>query len=343
MVAGVGKALLVLSIALVLLTAGTTFYRSASAQIIAPVTSVAIAGTQGSNGWYTSDVTVILNGSDYSNTGLSRTEFSFNASQWVNYTAPIVISNEGKTGLYYRSIDNASNVETYKMLIVSIDKTPPTITVTMSPAPDSNGWSNQSIRLRFDASDSISGISWSTPEVMLTNEGTYSSLTGIATNNAGISAGVAAPGVNIDKTPPQIGNITAWTTAKTGEYVTAKATYKEENPGVVQWDWADGTRSDAVISEGVAVGAHAYKYPGSYAISLNAVDKAGNVGRSGTIILITSPTPTETATPAPTPMVTSTPVPAVSATPAPAPAVSIVLSLLAVLVTGIVIGRRKMQ
>jgi hypothetical protein len=318
-------------------------YEGAGAQAIAPVTLVSISGNAGSNGWYTSDVTVILNATDYSNTGISRTEYSYNSSRWAIYTEPLAIKNEGETRVYYRSFDNASNMEAPKVLVVSIDRTPPAITAVLVPAPNSLGWSNQSVRLRFEASDAVSGIQYSTPDVTLANEGTYTSLTGVATDRAGHSSAVAAPQITVDKTPPAIGNITAPVGTKVGEQVQVSASFAEENPEQVLWDWADGTRTVAVISNGIAFGSHVFKGPGRYTISLIAADKAGNVVRASAPVAIAGDAPTEVPSiPTPTPAVaTPTVVPAVSTLPAPTPAAGLMLSLAALLAAAAC--RKRMQ
>ncbi len=91
-----------------------------------PVTAIALSGILGSNDWYTSDVQINLAAADNeAGTGVAITEFSFDDINWSTYTAPFNISNEGITAVFYRSTDNAGNVESTRHKSIKIDKTPP--------------------------------------------------------------------------------------------------------------------------------------------------------------------------------------------------------------------------
>jgi len=97
-----------------------------------PVTTATINPTSpnGSNDWYTSDVTVNLAASD-SLAGVAKTEYSLdNGTIWQTYTTPVKLSQDGKYTVSYRSTDNAGNTETVKTISFSLDLTDPTITVT---------------------------------------------------------------------------------------------------------------------------------------------------------------------------------------------------------------------
>lgn len=76
-----------------------------------PTTTISLEGTQGSNGWYVSNVQVALTASDSGGSGVKSTEYSFDGSTWITYTGPFTISEEGTKTVYYRSTDNAGNVE----------------------------------------------------------------------------------------------------------------------------------------------------------------------------------------------------------------------------------------
>jgi hypothetical protein len=145
-------------------------------------------GTTGDNGWYTSDVTVPLTFSDGAGgTGVKITEYGFDGITWYTYSAPITISNEGMTTLYYRSTDNQGYVETPGTQTIKIDKTAPTIAgapVAISP----NGWYNADVTVHFTVNDPASGIAFVTPDVVLTAEGAGQTVPGTATDNAGNTA-----------------------------------------------------------------------------------------------------------------------------------------------------------
>ena len=79
------------------------------------------------NGWYTSNVTITLMATD-ALSGSAGTQYSTNGgTTWTAYTAPVVLSTDGLFTLFYRSTDNAGNLEGTKSQSISIDKTPPTI------------------------------------------------------------------------------------------------------------------------------------------------------------------------------------------------------------------------
>ncbi|GEM_PF-6916283 len=77
-----------------------------------PTTEVSLSGTVGNDGWYRSDVQVILTSSDNpGGSGVKKTEYSFDGTNWNTYNGPFVVTGEGLTTFYYRSVDNAGNVE----------------------------------------------------------------------------------------------------------------------------------------------------------------------------------------------------------------------------------------
>jgi len=174
-----------------------------------PVTTANLSGTLGNNGWYISNVVVTLNATDTGGTcggggTVSSTEYGFDGASWNTYTAPVTVSNEGSTTIYYRSTDSAGNVELAKTQPVKIDKTFPTITGVATTSPNANGWYKNDVTIHFTASDSVSGLDTLTSDVILSTEGTNQSVSGTATDKAGNSASVSVSGINIDKTSPKI-------------------------------------------------------------------------------------------------------------------------------------------
>jgi hypothetical protein len=253
----------------------------------------------------------------------------------MQYTGSFQITKEGMTAVYYRSVDNASIVEATKWTLVSIDKTPPSITYALTPAPNANGWTNQNVQLHYEVSDAGSGLELRPQDLNLTNEGVYSTLTGSATDVAGNTATVTIPTFGIDRTPPVVGNLTLQGNAYAGDYMPVSAIVVEANPQRMEWDFGDGTGTVATVNNNVARASHAYKQPGSYRITLSVVDKSGHAVTSTANVTIygTMPTAQVTATPAPTaqPTPTPTPVPLPSTTPKPTPAPGFILICLALI------------
>lgn len=89
----------------------------------APVTSVTLSGTIGSDDWYTSSVSATLQATDAS--GIKAIYYNLNGAGWVQYTAQISVSTDGSHTLQYRAVDKADNWETAKSISFKIDSTPP--------------------------------------------------------------------------------------------------------------------------------------------------------------------------------------------------------------------------
>ncbi|WP_018757782.1 Ig-like domain-containing protein [Paenibacillus terrigena] len=126
-----------------------------------PMTTVALdpPSPNGSNGWYTSDVTVTM--ATYSDSiGVNRTEYRINNGDWLVYSAPFTIAEEGVHVVEYRGIDNAGNVEKPQSIQLKIDKTPPTIALTLDKtvlSPPNHKM--VPIEVTITNSDQFSGIS----------------------------------------------------------------------------------------------------------------------------------------------------------------------------------------
>jgi PKD repeat protein len=89
-----------------------------------PSTGCSTSGEQGLGDFYLSDVTVTLSPSD-TGSGVAETWYSLESENWNLYTIPFDVSLKGETKVRYYSIDQAGNVESTKVEVVKIDKTPP--------------------------------------------------------------------------------------------------------------------------------------------------------------------------------------------------------------------------
>lgn len=99
-----------------------------------PSTTAKVSGTEGSNGWYTSDVKVELSATD-DISGVQAINYSVNgeANNIAGDKATINLSNDGVHTISYYAIDNAGNIEAEKCIIIGIDRTAPAVTVTATP------------------------------------------------------------------------------------------------------------------------------------------------------------------------------------------------------------------
>ncbi len=123
---------------------------------IAPTTTSEVTGSLGNNGWYISAVTVTLRAADNpGGSGVRTTEYSLDGAAWAPYAAPLVLIQEGRHTLQYRSSDNRDNVEAAQTLTLQIDRTPPVLNVR-TPQQDATLLAGSA--LDFDAADAVSGL-----------------------------------------------------------------------------------------------------------------------------------------------------------------------------------------
>ena len=132
--------------------------RSASVSFMAdgrpPSTVVAIAGTQGDAGWFTSPVQVTLTASD-SGAGVASVSVRLGDSGlWQAYTAPLAFPNDGIYQVAYNATDQVGNEELTRSVTVRIDQTAPQLTIDPLPATVNHG----DIAVSWKGSDNASGV-----------------------------------------------------------------------------------------------------------------------------------------------------------------------------------------
>ncbi len=177
-----------------------------------PDTTCYINGTNGTNGWYTSDVKITLATSDMDGAALT-TRHSLDDKSW-SISNPFYITSEGNTTVFYYTIDGANNTEAVKSVNLNIDKTAPTITCAVNGTMGTPDAYRSNVAVSFSASDSgnsgllkaeysMDGTSW-TPinNFSLTNDGKYN-----IQYRAGDNAGNGASGTRtiiIDRSTPNV-------------------------------------------------------------------------------------------------------------------------------------------
>ena len=92
-------------------------------------------------------------------------EYKINQGEYVRYSTPITITEEGSYNITYRAVDRAGNVETPKTLIVRVDNTPPTVTL-ISAEPlytvDGNVYASKNNTYQIKSDDKASGVQQTT-------------------------------------------------------------------------------------------------------------------------------------------------------------------------------------
>ncbi len=241
-----------------------------------PVTTLSLAGTLGSAGWYRGVVTATLTATDDSS-GVKSTSYRIGTGTTRTYVEPITFTGDGTFALAYWSRDNAGNVETEKAATVKIDATAPVSTLTLDGPDGPDDWFEGDVTVTLDATDATSGVSrieyrldgsayrtYATP-LAIVGEGTHT-VEYRARDVAGNVEAARVENVKIDANPPvttsalagTVGNAGWWRSAVT---VTLSAT--DAGAGVAKTlervdggAWATYAAPFAVAGEG----AHAVDY-----------------------------------------------------------------------------------
>jgi hypothetical protein len=124
-----------------------------------PRTGIAVSGTAGLAGWYTSPVTITLSGVDNDpGSGVVTIEYRLNDGPFQRYTAPLTLSTQGVTRITARTTDRAGNVELAPpTTTVMIDRSPPKTTAAVSGTPGLAGWYISPVTVAFAAIDNDPG------------------------------------------------------------------------------------------------------------------------------------------------------------------------------------------
>jgi virginiamycin B lyase len=172
---------------------------SNSVEVLVDRTAPTITASQNpaanADGWNNSNVAVLFSCDDESSGVSSCSE-------------PVTLGDEGAgqtaTGT---ATDNAGNVAIATTANINIDKTNPTITYTVTPAANSNGWNNNDVTVTFTCADALSGVKSCTEPATISTEGSAQSAIGTATDKAGNSTTVTVADLNIDKTAPSVSDV----------------------------------------------------------------------------------------------------------------------------------------
>jgi hypothetical protein len=158
---------------------------------VAPSVTASASPAPNANGWNNTNVTVT---------------FTCTAGSYPIQTcpAPVQVTTEGANqSICGQAIDSNGDKSVSVCAKVSLDKTPPTITATGTPAPDSSGWNNTNVTVNFTCSDSLSGVAQCPSPVLVSASGANQVISGTATDKAGNTA-TAKTTLNVELTLPSI-------------------------------------------------------------------------------------------------------------------------------------------
>src|SRR5260370_19702377 len=168
----------------------TTTVNIQTAPPTAPSIIAVVAPAPNSKGWNNTDVTVTFTCAAGSN-------------PLVSCPSPIAVNTEGANQSFCGKAVDSTGLSTTACATVSLDKTPPTITATQSPAASGSGWNNTQVTVTFTCADSLSGVATCPPPRAVSTDGAHQVISGTAVDVAGNSS--TAPGtLNLPQPPPSI-------------------------------------------------------------------------------------------------------------------------------------------
>ncbi|MBL0386009.1 endonuclease [Tumebacillus sp. ITR2] len=112
------------------------------------------------NGWYNEDLKINMQAAD-GQSQIDRTEYRVNGGEWqvVNGNAyTLSVGDEGTTTVDVRSVDFAENVSDVKSVIVQIDRSAPTISLTQDGAAIHDVLADGKFSFNLNATDAVSGV-----------------------------------------------------------------------------------------------------------------------------------------------------------------------------------------
>ena len=226
-----------------------------------PTITASLSPTPNAAGWNNSDVTVTFTCTD-------------SLSGVASCSSPQVVTTEGAAQHVSGSAtDNAGNTSA-ATTVVSLDKTPPTITGSLSATANANGWFRVPVAVSFACADALSGLSTCSGPSTL-GEGASQSVTGSATDVAGNAASATVGPVNVDLTAPTITATPDRAPDNSGTYtgpVTVHFTCSDALSGIA----AGACPADVTVSAS-----------GTTTASGSVADRAGNTSTTAAVITIT--------------------------------------------------------
>jgi len=249
----------------------------------------------GNNGYYISNVTVILTSVD-NISGCNRTYYRINDGEWQEYNGQFIISLDENYSIEFYSVDDAGNNETIKQINFRLDKTSP-LTVVSTSGDGIGSWYRSDVSVLLNASDSTSGINgtyyrineedWNSYLMVFTisSEGEYT-VEYYSADNAGNNETQKTSTFYIDKTPPSV-DISYPGNGKVNDTISIQWTASDnmDDSPAITIQYRKGSGSWETLASNIAnTGSYSWNTKnaenGAYYIKIIATDNAGNTGET---------------------------------------------------------------
>jgi hypothetical protein len=229
------------------------------------------------------------NAAGWNNTNVTISWTCADALSGVQYCpTPRTLSTDGVgQSVTDTAYDYASNWTNATVSGINIDKTPPTITGTLTPAANANGWNNTDVTVTWTCADALSGVRSCSGPTTLSAEGVQT-VTGTADDNADNVASATVT-VRIDKTAPTSTAALnpppdAFGNNSTDVTVTLTATDALSGPESITYS-ATGAQPIASTTVPGASTSFVISTNGTTTITYQATDLAGNVEVAKTVVV----------------------------------------------------------
>ncbi len=181
-----------------------------------PATTYVLSGTLGTNGWYTSVLTVTLAGVD-NTSGVNDTQVQVDGGTWQTYATPFAIAGDGSHTFVFFSTDVAGNVEPVQRVDLRLDTTLPVSVANRVGTQGGGGWYTSAVTVSLSATDNGTGSGLATRQYRV-DGGTWRTYTAafplstdgphavdyFATDLAGNAEAPKSTAFRIDTAPPVI-------------------------------------------------------------------------------------------------------------------------------------------